>query len=156
MANTDAATSSTAMKLKTSVLLTGANGCLGTRTALQIASQHPTSHHLLLAVRDPADEFSGKLCEALDTLGNGVTYSLLSLKLGDLAKVREFVTKVMGMLDSMEVPPLGAIINCAARIAYDAEPYTVDGFHPIYQINYLMLKIICRIDVLSMYIGCST
>src|SRR5579862_3629813 len=137
MSTAGAPAPSAAMKPKTSVLLTGANGCLGTRTALQIASQHPTSYHLLLAAQNPADEFSRKLCDALDALGNGVTYSLLSLKLGDLAKVREFVAKVVGMLDSMEVPPLGAIINCAARIAYDAEPYTVDGFHPIYQINYL-------------------
>ncbi|KAH0541227.1 hypothetical protein FGG08_004283 [Glutinoglossum americanum] len=122
---------------KTSILLTGANGSLGTYTALQIAKHHPISHHLILAARNPTDVNSKNLTALLDALGNGVTYAFFALDLASLASTRAFVAELRSQLETGVIPPLHAIINCAARVAFTPEPYTVDGFHPIYQINYL-------------------
>ncbi|KAI9778528.1 MAG: hypothetical protein M1839_008059 [Geoglossum umbratile] len=122
---------------KTSILFTDAANYLGTHTVLRIAKLHYTTHHLLLAVQDPHGEKARQLGRALNKLGDGVTYAFVKLNLLNLAQVRDCVEAVSLMLDHPETPPLGAIVNCEERIAFVPQPYTVDGFHPIYQANYL-------------------
>ncbi|KAI9781065.1 MAG: hypothetical protein M1839_006342 [Geoglossum umbratile] len=123
---------------RTSILITDVICKLGRNTALEIAHLRSQKYHLILGTWDLNSPKLKRLDLQLSCLRDrGVKYTFMELNFQCLKKVRGCVAHVSSMLDRGKVPPLEAIVNCAEYIAYDPRSYTADGFHPIYQANYL-------------------
>jgi NAD(P)-dependent dehydrogenase (short-subunit alcohol dehydrogenase family) len=99
------------LKMPYSMLVTGANGSLGSQGVLKIA-QHDPNWFFLLAVRNTTDHTSTELASNLQKIGAGLSF--LNLDLSSLKSVRECIMEISQQIQSGGIPKLKAIINCAA------------------------------------------
>lgn len=118
-----------------SILLTGANGGLGSAIVKQItADPRFASCRGLYAVRDTLSASVVK--QALSTAPSD-TYSLLSLDLDDLDSVRAVARTVNARVASGALPPIRALILNAGSQDFGNQTWTPSGLDRTFTSNYL-------------------
>ncbi|KAI0118251.1 putative short-chain dehydrogenase [Nemania sp. FL0031] len=109
--------------VKGTVLLTGANGGLGSAIARQLASQQQfAGYHSLYTAIEP--ERSSHSCD------------VVSLNLADLDNVRDVARAINTRVSDGEIPPIKAIILNAGFQDFGKQVWT-DGFDTTFIANYL-------------------
>lgn len=130
--------SSTGHNTKGTILLTGANGSLGSTIASQIVSQPElAAYHGLYTVRDANTAHSLATALHAGKYTGSHTYDTLSLDLTDLASVRAFAASINARVASGGIPALRAIILNAGYLEFISQSWTKDGFDTSFASNYL-------------------
>ncbi|ROV92427.1 hypothetical protein VPNG_09606 [Cytospora leucostoma] len=120
---------------KGTILVTGANGGLGSAIAQQIASQPElAAYYGIYTVRDAT------IASALTTVLQGASqhsYDVLSLDLTDLDSVRQTALAVNERVSAGEIPPIRALILNAGFQDFGKQAWTKDGLDQTFSANYL-------------------
>ncbi|KAI1330782.1 hypothetical protein F5Y16DRAFT_343274 [Xylariaceae sp. FL0255] len=123
---------------KDSVLVTGANGGLGT-AILERIMKTPSlakSYQGIYTVRKVETATAAKAAlKKADAAGH--KYELLSLDLSSLASTRKAAADINARVTSGALPPIRALILNAAWQEYDTHTMTDDGFDMTFEANYL-------------------
>ncbi|TGJ81877.1 hypothetical protein E0Z10_g6894 [Xylaria hypoxylon] len=125
----------TADAAKGTILVTGANGGLGSAIAEQIASKPELSaYYGLYTVRDPAH--TPALTSALR---HGPTHGhdILALDLTNLDDVRSVADGIKVRVSTGEIPPIRALILNAGFQDFGKQSWTSDGLDTTFAANYL-------------------
>jgi NAD(P)-dependent dehydrogenase (short-subunit alcohol dehydrogenase family) len=137
------------------ILITGANGALGSKTAQAIAKAHPGEYHFLLLARNISDLNTVKATTELYQISPTPSFSWESLDLSSLQEMRLFTRTVLDHITSGELPSLrdGGIVNSAAVFSFATgeQGNTKDRFDLDYSVNVLasMLVVMSLLDVLE-------
>lgn len=126
---------------KGTILLTGANGSLGSTMASQIASSPElAAYHGIYAVRDAkaAPVLRSALAQhgSKDTT-NPHTHEVISVDLADLSSVRTAAASINARVAAGEIPPIRALILNAGYLEFTSQAWTPDGFDMTFASNYL-------------------
>ena len=124
-----------ATPLNGTVVITGANGSLGSKIALKIARQHPFVH-LLLTARDVWSKSVAEISEEIRSLGPR-SFEIAKLDLASFRSVRKFTKNTVDRVRTGDIPSIQVLINCAAIASFKADASTEDGFDLVYQTNCL-------------------
>lgn len=124
-----------ATPLNGTVIITGANGSLGSRIALKIAREHPFVH-LLLTTRDVWSKDVANISEQIRSLGPR-SFEIAKLDLASFHSIRKFTNNTVHRVRSGDLPSVQVLINCAAIASFKADPLTEDGLDLVYQTNCL-------------------
>lgn len=120
---------------KGTVVITGANGALGSAIVQQIASKPEFSaYHGLYTVRDAAH--APALTAALsDDLPH--SSDIIALDLTDLDNVRKVASTINTRISGGEIPPIRALILNAGFQDFGKQSWTKDGLDTTFAANYL-------------------
>lgn len=124
-----------ATPLNGTVIITGANGALGSKIALKIARQQPFVH-LLLTARDVWSKSVADMSEEIRSLGPR-SFEIAKLDLASFRSVRKFTKNTVDRVRTGDIPSIQLLINCAAVSSFKADASTEDGFDLVYQTNCL-------------------
>ncbi len=120
---------------KGSILITGANGGLGSAIVSQITSSPLGSeYHGLYTVRNP------KTAETLNDILRRTPahrHDLVSVDLGSLASVREAAAQINKRVSEGSLPPIRALILNAGYQDGSSLTMSADGFEMSFQVNHL-------------------
>ncbi|KAI1390089.1 putative short-chain dehydrogenase [Hypoxylon trugodes] len=119
---------------KGTVIVTGANGGLGSAIAEQVSSEPKfNGYHSLFAVRD------AKQAPALESVLSKESHSheLVSLDLANLDHVRQVAEDINARVARGEIPPIQALILNAGFQDFGKQIWTEDGFDVTFRANYL-------------------
>lgn len=129
------------MSPKGSILVTGANGGLGSAIASRIVSSPEfAAHHGIYTVRDAASS------PALDATLRGArsgpaapphSFEKISLDLSRLSSVREVAADINSRVAAGQIPPIRAIILNAGVEEHANQTWTEDGLDLTFATNYL-------------------
>ncbi|KAI8964800.1 NAD(P)-binding protein [Daldinia sp. FL1419] len=123
---------------KGSILITGANGGLGSSTVDQILHRPSLAqeYHGLYTVRkvETADAVK-KVLRNADKVNH--KYDLVPLDLGSLASVRQVAADINSRVAKGEIPPIRALVLSAAYQEHSQHNFTKDGFDMSFQAGYL-------------------
>lgn len=134
---------------KGTIILTGANGSLGSTMAAQIASTPElAAHHGIYAVRDAA---SAPALRSALAKGQGKAASrphahdIISLNLADLSSVRAVAAAINSRVAAGEIPPVRALVLNAGYLEFTSQSWTAaaaegaegGGFDMTFASNYL-------------------
>ncbi|RYP01257.1 hypothetical protein DL764_006260 [Monosporascus ibericus] len=126
------------MSPKGSILITGANGGLGSATVEQILSQPQIAkdNYGIYTVRkvETADAVKKVLRKATSVQHD---HELLPLDLASLASARQAAETINKRVQSGEIPPIRALILNAGWQELTTQTYTNDGFDMSFQANFL-------------------
>lgn len=124
--------------IKGTILLTGANGGLGSATVSQIVTSPQLSQHYhgLYMVRDTDN------ASALDaaTTGNSLlrhSHEKIALDLSQLSSVRKVAAHVNAQVAAGTIPRICAIILNAGYEEFGTQTWTSDGLDTTFATNYL-------------------
>ncbi|RWA11141.1 hypothetical protein EKO27_g3952 [Xylaria grammica] len=123
---------------KGSILVTGANGGLGSAIAEHIAKKPELStYHGLYTVRDAAS--APALASALAHGGSSHPHEhdVISLDLTKLDNVRQVANHINGRVSAGQIPPIKALILAAGHQDFGKQTWTGDGFDTTFASNYL-------------------
>ncbi|KAI1135800.1 NAD(P)-binding protein [Hypoxylon sp. FL0543] len=123
---------------KGSILVTGANGGLGSNIIKQIISRPALAqdYYGLYAVRKAESAHVAK--KALQNAQKAQhKYDLLSVDLSSLESVRKFAENINARVASGEIPRIRALVLSAAYQEHDQHNFTNDGFDMTFQATYL-------------------
>lgn len=122
---------------KGTIIVTGANGGLGSAIAAQIASQPEfAAYHTSYTVRDATS--TPNLTHALESsLSHKHLYDILSLDLANLHSVRQTAEAINSGVSAGRIPPIRALILNAGYMSFDKQTWTDDGFDMTFRANYL-------------------
>lgn len=120
---------------KGTILLTGANGGLGSAIAKQIAS-HPefSAYHGLYTVRDAT--LAPSLGSAL-AVSSFHTHDILSLDLANLDSVRQMAEAINARVSANAIPPIHALILNDGVQDFGKQVWNKDGLDMTFIANYL-------------------
>ncbi|KAI0398834.1 putative short-chain dehydrogenase [Xylaria palmicola] len=119
---------------KGTILVTGANGALGSAIVQQIASKPELSaYHGLYAVRNT---HAPALTEALEH-GPTHQHDVLALDLTNLDDVRKVAKGINTRISSGEIPPVRALVLNAGFQDFGKQSWTKDGLDTTFAANYL-------------------
>ena len=119
------------MPAKGTIVLTGANGGIGSAIVSRImSSPELSSYHGIYTVRN-ASSYTPPLQEASHV------YDVISLELSSLANVRAAAATINARVAAGEIPPIRALILNAAFHEMDAQRFTDDGFATVFMVSYL-------------------
>lgn len=125
---------------KGTILITGANGSLGSKMASQIASTPElAAYHGLYAVRDAqnAPVLRSALAQPQQKQQQHA-HDIISLDLTDLASVRAFAGIISKRVATGEIPPIRALILNAGYLEFTSQTWTAEGgFDMTFASNYL-------------------
>ncbi|GAP88935.1 putative short-chain protein [Rosellinia necatrix] len=117
------------------IVLTGANGGLGSAIARQIASHEQyAGYHTLYTVRTATS--APHLYNAIQPERPSHPHDVVSLNLTDLDNVREFARTVNARVSAGQIPPIRALILNAGFQDFGKQQWT-DGFDTTFSANYL-------------------
>ncbi|KAI0479293.1 NAD(P)-binding protein [Xylariaceae sp. FL0804] len=134
----------TARKTTGTIVLTGANGGLGSAIVSRVVRDASLATALrgVYAVRNA--QRAAAVEKALRQLGGsggagagGHDHEVLPLDLASLASVRSFAADVNGRVASGALPPIRALVLCAGWQEYTTQTLTDDGFDMAFQANHL-------------------
>lgn len=120
------------------VVVTGANGGLGSAIAQQIVhntSGNITSHHGLFIVR--SSKTSRTLNAVLSSAPSSFQHETISVDLSSLASVRSGTAKINALVGEGNVPRIQALIISAGFQEMYEQTFSNDGFDMTFQVNYL-------------------
>lgn len=123
---------------KGTIVLTGANGSLGSAIVSKIVSTPEfAAHHGIYTARDAAAVPA--LTHALHTTGASHSHShdILSLDLADLKSVRDIAATINARVTAADIPPIRALILNAGWQEFNTQTWTKDGFDMTFMVNYL-------------------
>ena len=129
------------MSSKGSILVTGANGGLGSAIASQIASSPEfASHYGIYTARNA--QSASALDAALQGSQSGPaapphSFEKVSLDLSRLSNVREVATDISSRVAAGKIPPIRAIILNAGVEEFATQTWTEDGLDLTFATNYL-------------------
>ncbi|KAK6841046.1 hypothetical protein PG987_001906 [Apiospora arundinis] len=111
------------------VLVTGANGTLGSAIVEQISSDSRlTSYHAIYTVRDAT---------RVENLPSDRVHEVVSLDLTKPDNVREVAKDINARVSSGEIPPIRALILAAGYLDFGKQSCTSDGIDITFAANYL-------------------
>ncbi|KFA68495.1 hypothetical protein S40285_05403 [Stachybotrys chlorohalonatus IBT 40285] len=119
---------------KGTILVTGANGGLGSAIARHIASKPEfSSYHGIYTVRDATS------APALTAALEGATHphDIVSLELTNLDSVRRVADTINGRVSAGEIPPIRALILNAGSQDFGKQTWTAQGLDTTFASNYL-------------------
>lgn len=121
------------------ILITGANGALGSAMVREIvASPSYRSCYGIYTVRDVPSASSLRASLAGDDEGDGQHNSeVISLDLSRLSSVRRVATNINARIRSGSLPPIRVLILNAGYQENFTQTSTDDGFDMSFQVNYL-------------------
>lgn len=121
------------------ILITGANGALGSAMVREIvASPSYSSCYGIYTVRDISSASSLEASLASDDEDAGQHHSeVISLDLSRLSSVREVAADIKARVRSRSIPPIRALILNAGYQENFTQTNTEDGFDMSFQVNYL-------------------
>lgn len=123
---------------KGTILVTGANGSLGSTMASQIASTPElAAYHGLYAVRDAKAAPVLRSALAQHKTTNPHSHDIISLNLADLANVRAVAATINARVASGQIPPIRALILNAGYLEFTSQSWTADGFDMTFASNHL-------------------
>ncbi|KAI0012534.1 putative short-chain dehydrogenase [Xylariaceae sp. FL0662B] len=123
------------MAAKGTILVTGANGGLGSAIAEQIASKSElATYHGLYTVRNAAD--APDLTSAL-AHGAAHPHDIVALELTKLDNVRHVADDINRRISAGEIPPIRALILNAGFSDFGKQTWADDGFDTTFAANYL-------------------
>lgn len=123
---------------KGTILLTGANGSLGSTMASQIASTPElAAYNWLYAVRDAETAPALRSALAQHKGTDPHTHDIISLNLADLSSVRAVAATINSRVAAGEIPPIRALILNAGYLEFTTQAWTADGFDLTFASNYL-------------------
>ncbi|KAI0100868.1 hypothetical protein GGR51DRAFT_531244 [Nemania sp. FL0031] len=126
------------MDAKGTVVVTGANGGLGSAIVSKIVSTPELSRfHGLYTARDSST--ASTLKSALRT-PNGThphAHTIISLDLSRMESVRAAARDINSRIDAGEIPPIRALILNAGWNEFQSQTWTEDGFDMAFAVNYL-------------------
>jgi NAD(P)-dependent dehydrogenase (short-subunit alcohol dehydrogenase family) len=117
------------------ILITGANGGLGTAFIEKLLHSSSSSSYGLFIVPAFSDNSSAALRSILSA--SQFPHSILPLELGNLAAVRAFAGDVNSKVASGRFPRIRTLILNAATQTFQGVQYTIDGFEISFAVNYL-------------------
>lgn len=117
------------------VIITGANGALGSEIAIAIAKTQPLAHLLLLS-RDLQGESVKNMSSRLRLIGPR-SFETATVDLTNINSVVTFSKQTVERVRRREIPPVIVLIYCAAIASYVSDQMTQDGYDPVYQTNCL-------------------
>ncbi|KAI1759916.1 hypothetical protein GGR53DRAFT_511933 [Hypoxylon sp. FL1150] len=123
---------------KGTIVLTGANGSLGSAIISKIVSTPEfAAHHGIYIARDAAA--APALTYALHITGASYSHShdILSLDLADLKSVRDIAATINARVTAADIPPIRALILNAGWQEFNTQTWTKDGFDMTFMVNYL-------------------
>ncbi|KAI5866713.1 putative short-chain dehydrogenase [Durotheca rogersii] len=125
-----------AASVKGTILVTGANGALGSAIAERIAEQPElAAYHGLYVVRDAAH--APALASALVRGGGAHAHDVVALDLTRPDDVRRVAKGINVRVAAGEIPPLRALVLNAGFQDFGRQSWTADGFDTTFAANYL-------------------
>lgn len=122
--------------VKGTIIVTGANGGLGSAVVEQIASSAELSlYHGLYTVRDAAS--APVLTSALQRGGSSHPRNILSLDLTKLDQVRQVAEGINTRISAGQIPPIRALVLNAGGQDFGNQSWTEDGLDVTFAANYL-------------------
>lgn len=128
------------MPAKGTIVLTGANGGIGSAIVSRIrSSPELSSYHAIYTVRDASSSIPHHLDphQKSNTNTNTQTYDTISLELTDLTSVRTAAASINARVAAGEIPPIRALILNAGYNELNIQRFTDDGFATMFMANYL-------------------
>ncbi|KAI0007840.1 putative short-chain dehydrogenase [Xylariaceae sp. FL0662B] len=120
---------------KGTVLITGANGGLGSAIANQVSSQPKfAGYHGLYAVRDAA---SAPALRSILSKSPSHPHNIISLALANLDSVRRVAETINARVAAETIPPIQALILNAGYQEFGEQYWTADGLDMTLSANYL-------------------
>ncbi|KID94724.1 NAD(P)-binding domain protein, partial [Metarhizium majus ARSEF 297] len=121
---------------KGTIIVTGANGGLGSAIAEHIASRPELlGHHGIYLVRDASA--APALAAALSRGSPSHKQEVASLDLTNLANVRQVAQHINSRVSAGQIPPIRALILNAGWLDFGKQAWTSDGFDVTFAANYL-------------------
>ncbi|KID72293.1 Short-chain dehydrogenase TIC 32 [Metarhizium brunneum] len=121
---------------KGTIIVTGANGGLGSAIAEHIASRPELlGHHGIYIVRDASA--APALAAALSRGSPSHKQEVASLDLTNLANVRQVAQHINSRVSAGQIPPIRALILNAGLLDFGKQTWTSDGFDVTFAANYL-------------------
>lgn len=117
------------------VIITGANGALGSEIAAAIAETQPLVH-LLLVLRNSQNDGLQNVPSRLRSIGPR-SFETAEVDLTSINSVITFSKQTVQRVRRRLIPPVIVLIHCAAIASYVSDPVTRDGYDPVYQTNCL-------------------
>ncbi|KAH8844088.1 hypothetical protein MCOR27_008563 [Pyricularia oryzae] len=125
--------------LKGAIIVTGANGGLGSAIANKLLSEAQyAEYHMIFTVRNV--EKANVLQEVIDShRGKGISssYDVVPLDLTSLASGRKLADDINARVAAGSIPPIRALVLNAGWQEWTTESFTKDGFEMAFQSNYL-------------------
>jgi NAD(P)-dependent dehydrogenase (short-subunit alcohol dehydrogenase family) len=121
---------------KGTILVTGANGGLGSAIVSQIlqSSSLADDHHGLYTVRNVQRATTvGNILQTAAAVNH--KYSLMPLDLSSLESVREVAADINARVADGLIPPIRALVLNAGWQEYDTQTFTDDGFDMAFQVR---------------------
>jgi NAD(P)-dependent dehydrogenase (short-subunit alcohol dehydrogenase family) len=131
---------------KGTIMVTGANGGLGSAIASVVASTPEfAAYHGLYAVRNaaaptPALEAAVAEPKTLENTPAQTTvhsWEKVSLELGDLENVRKTAAAINARVAAGEIPPIRALVLNAGLEEFATQTWTADGLDKTFAVNFL-------------------
>ncbi|KAI0024876.1 hypothetical protein F4780DRAFT_723397 [Xylariomycetidae sp. FL0641] len=129
----------TAATPKRSIVVTGANGGLGSSIVAKIVSSPDlaANYHGIYVVRD-----SAAAPDLLRVLQHGQSskahsYEIVSLDLAQVSNVREVATNINKRVPRGEIPPIHALVLSIGYIELDGQTWTEGDLDATWVVNYL-------------------
>lgn len=129
---------------KSTILVTGGNGSLGSAIASHIARSQPGKHHLILTARKLTDPRTISTSSLLKSLNTSFEFEILDLS--SLDDVHSFTAKLRERMSKSEVPPFtgGGVVLSAAINTLAKDSRTKDGWNEVYGVNVLAQVLLVR------------
>ncbi|PWY94771.1 putative short-chain dehydrogenase [Aspergillus sclerotioniger CBS 115572] len=118
---------SSSSPLKGSILVTGANGGLGTALTSHISTHYP-DYHGIYTVRDVSSPF---------TAPSTSSHELIPLDLSSLSTIRTTANDINAWVSSGKIPPIRILILNAGFLEFEQQTWAPDGFDMSFAVNYL-------------------
>ena len=119
------------------VILTGANGSLGTAFVQHFLATYP-DHTLICTVRNAAkDDQNTANLKRLISNHPASKAQVEQLDLGSLASVRAFTDRISERVSANEIPQISAVVCNAFAWSLNGVKYTDDGIETSFQVSHL-------------------
>ncbi|ORY06678.1 hypothetical protein BCR34DRAFT_604160 [Clohesyomyces aquaticus] len=121
---------------KGTIIVTGANGGLGSAIVSQLASlpQLNTSYHGVYTVRDARTAHSLDVALAANA---SHSHDKISLDLSRLREVRKVAADINARVSAGEIPRIHALVLNAGYEEFETQTWTEDGWDTTFAVNYL-------------------
>lgn len=124
-----------ATPLNGTVIITAANGSLGSKIALKIARQYPFVH-LLLTAPDVWAPSVSNVAEEIRQLGPR-SFEIAQVDFASFHSIRKFTKYQVDRVRTGDIPSIQLVLNCEDLASFKADAPTEDGFDLVYQTNCL-------------------